>query len=102
MMYLCSILEPSDPRPLQCERNAQGSFRRGVCCVARFESVTSYGVANRVKQLIGVGYVPLEFHKYMLSCQIWTGTCQDDHRCVFDAETGSVTLMDAPYEVTGG
>jgi len=98
MLYLA----PSDPRPPQCERYAQGSFRCVVRSVARFESVTSYGVINRVKHSIGVENESLEFYKYILPCQIRTGTCEDDHRCVSDTDAESVTRKDAPDEVTGG
>jgi len=104
MLYDVSVLylAPSDPRPPQCERNAQGSFRCGACSIARFESVTSYGVTNQVKHPIGVGYAPFEFYKYMLSYQIWTETFRNDYRCVSDTDEGSVTRMVAPYEVTSG
>ena len=64
--------------------------------------MTSYGVANRVKYPIAVEYAPLEFYKYIIPFQIWTGTCEDNHRCVSDTDAGLVTRMDAPHEVTGG
>jgi len=104
MMYLCSIshLVTQGLPNANIMLIAQGSFRCGACSIARFESMTSYGVTNQVKHPIGVGYAPFEFYKYMLSYQIWTETFRNDYRCVSDTDEGSVTRMVAPYEVTSG
>jgi len=86
-MYMCSISH----LVTQGLPNANVMLRvhSGVVSgAARFESMTSYGVANRVKHPIGVGDVLLELYKYILPCQIWTGTCQYDHMCVSDINAG--------------